>query len=301
MSLDSNKSVVRRFFEELWNQRKPEVAAEILATNCVTHQLKSGSEDVAVPRPPEAMKSHVSEWIAAFPDLQYTVDQMVAEDDRVVTYCTARGTHLGPWHGIPPSGKTIAMQAMVVHRIVDGLIAEDWVLVDFLGVFQQLGIVRPTNELLAAVNHASVAADQVPSPPHGDVHAIRTLAEHWQAAIRAKDLTLLLTFITDDAVFLAPKSPPIRGKQEVESLYRVVFATYSIEQEFSYQEIRVIGDYAVAWGIDSVTLTPTDGGDPVKGRGHGMSILRRQSDGSWRFARGINNISQESHSAGSLI
>ena len=86
MSVDLNKSVVRRFFEEFWNLRKPEVADEIFAINCVTHQLRSGSDDVAAPRGPEVMKPHLSEWIAAFPDLQYSIEQMTAEGDRVVTY-----------------------------------------------------------------------------------------------------------------------------------------------------------------------------------------------------------------------
>jgi steroid delta-isomerase-like uncharacterized protein len=154
MNLESNKLVVGRFFEEFWNQRKPEVADEIFAVNCVTHQLRSGSDDIAAPRGPEAMKPHLAEWTAAFPDLQFTVEQMIAEGDRVVSYCISLGTHLGYWHGMPPTGKAIIMRMIVVHRIVDGLISEDWVLVDFLGVFQQLGLVQPTNELFAAATGA---------------------------------------------------------------------------------------------------------------------------------------------------
>ena len=66
-----------------------------------------------------------------------------------MTQCVARGTHLGSWLGIPATGKVVSIQMFVVHRFADGVIAEDWVLVDSLGVFQQLGLVPPTQELLA--------------------------------------------------------------------------------------------------------------------------------------------------------
>ena len=95
------------------------------------------------------MKHHVADWLAAFPDIRFTIEQMLAEGDRVMTQCVARGKHLGSWLGIPATRKIITIQMFVVHRIADGLIAEDWVLIDSLGVFQQLGLVPPTEEVLA--------------------------------------------------------------------------------------------------------------------------------------------------------
>ena len=70
-----------------------------------------------------------------------------------MTQFVARGTHLGSWLGIPATGKFISIQMFVVHRFADGVIAEDWVLVDSLGVFQQLGLVPPSEELLAKAAH----------------------------------------------------------------------------------------------------------------------------------------------------
>jgi len=160
MNLEANKAVARRFFDELWNARRLPVADDIIAPDCVTHQLRSGADDSATPRAPESIKQHVAEWVAAFPDLRFTAEQMIAEGDRVVTHCTARGTHLGYWHSIPPTGKIITIQMTVIHRIADGRIAEDWVLADFLGVFQQLGIVRPTAELLAKADPGTAKAGQ---------------------------------------------------------------------------------------------------------------------------------------------
>ncbi len=150
MSPEANKMMVRRFIEELWNQRKLELADELFSADCVTHQLRLGADPAGAPRGPEVMKHHVGEWLASFPDIQFTIEQMLADGDRVMTQCTARGTHSAAWLGIPATGRFVAIQMFVVHRIEDVRIVEDWVLVDSLGVLQQLGVVKPTEELLAA-------------------------------------------------------------------------------------------------------------------------------------------------------
>ena len=152
--MESNKVVVQCFIEELWNQRMLALADDLFAVDCITHQLRFGNEPAGGPRGPAAMKRHVAAWLAAFPDIRFTIEQMLAEGDRVMTQCVARGTHLGSWLGVPATGKFISIQMFVVHRFADGLIAEDWVLVDSLGLFQQLGLVPPTEELLAqAADH----------------------------------------------------------------------------------------------------------------------------------------------------
>jgi ketosteroid isomerase-like protein len=149
MSVEQNKKIVRRFFEELWNARRLEVADEIFAPGCVTHQLQSGAEAVAVARGGEAIKQHVGEWLGAFPDLRFTVEQMLAEDDRVTTFATMRGTHTGNWHGIAATGKRVSIRMSVIHRIANQKIAADWVLIEALGFFQQLGLLPPTEEIMS--------------------------------------------------------------------------------------------------------------------------------------------------------
>ena len=142
------KAIARRFIEELWNERRLELADELFAPDCVTHQLRSGEEDVGAPRPPDMIKRHVAEWLAAFPDLRFAVEQMLAEGDRVMTRCTMTGTHAGAWQGVAPTGRRVSVRMVIVQRIADGRIAEDWVLVEALGLFQQLGLVPPREELL---------------------------------------------------------------------------------------------------------------------------------------------------------
>lgn len=129
-----------------------------------------------------------------------------------------------------------------------------------------------------------------PSCPSDDEQAIRKLTADWLRALGAKDVAFLSAMVTDDAVFLPPGFPPIRGKVGVEAMYRRFFPQFSsVEQTVSLEELQVAGDWAFAWGTEKFTLVPEAGGATIEIEGKGMTILRRQPDGSWKFARGINN------------
>jgi steroid delta-isomerase-like uncharacterized protein len=147
--MDDPKQLITRFVEELWNERCLDVADAIFANDCVTHQLQSGLPADAVPRGPQAIKEHVRGWIASFPDLRFTIEQMLGEDDRVVTQLLMEGTHQGAWLGIPASGKKMQIRMFTIHRVVQGKIVEDWVLVESLGFFRQLGVVPNTADLVS--------------------------------------------------------------------------------------------------------------------------------------------------------
>ena len=149
MSAEQNRAIVSRFYNELWNERKLDVADEIFASDCVTHQLQSGAEAVPAVRNPESVKRHVSEWLDGFPDLHFTVEQMLSEGDRVVSQCVMDGTHTGAWQGISPTGKRVSVRLFVIHYIEDGKIAKDWVLVEALGFFQQLGLLPSSEEIFS--------------------------------------------------------------------------------------------------------------------------------------------------------
>ena len=81
----------------------------------------------------------------------------------------------------------------------------------------------------------------MPSMPT-DEQAIRDLFAAWNQATLAKDVETLLTFVTDDVIFLAPGQPPIRGKTAMEALYRQVLGLYRFEQDWVFEEIQVFGD-----------------------------------------------------------
>lgn len=146
--METAKHIIERFVEELWNARRLDVADEIFSEDCVTHQLRSGAVAEPVRRGPQEIKEHVSGWLKSFPDLRFDIEQMIAEGDRVVSHLVMEGTHQGAWMGISPSGKRIQIRMITIHRIVNSKIAEDWVLVESLGFFQQLGLLPATEELI---------------------------------------------------------------------------------------------------------------------------------------------------------
>jgi steroid delta-isomerase-like uncharacterized protein len=146
--MDDPRPLIHKFVEELWNERRLDVADSIFADDCVTHQLRSGVPTDAVPRGPQAIKEHVAGWIASFPDLRFSVEQILSEGDRVMMQLLMEGTRQGAWLGIPASRKKIQIRMFTVHRILKGKIVEDWVLVESLGIFQQLGLVPNTADLV---------------------------------------------------------------------------------------------------------------------------------------------------------
>lgn len=131
-----NEALVRRYVEEVYDQRKLEVADEIFAPDFVLHDpdLPGGA------RGSEGMKGVVETFIGAFPDLQVSLDDVFSSGEKVVTRWTSRGTHQGELMGIAPTGNRVEVTAVGIWRVADGKIAEAWVVFDALGMMQQLGV-----------------------------------------------------------------------------------------------------------------------------------------------------------------
>ena len=124
-----------------------------------------------------------------------------------------------------------------------------------------------------------------------DLQAIEKLGEAWVAAVNASDVNGIVALVTDDVIFLPPNMMAVRGKKSVISMYQSFFSEYRVRHRGATEEIQVAGDWAFAWGTDYLTLIPVLGGPSIKVSGRVMSIMRRQPDGSWKFARAINNMS----------
>lgn len=133
MSTEENKALVRRWYAEVLNPGNLDRAGEFVATDMIDHSP-------GVPQGLEGVKQALGGHRAAFPDLQITVDDQIAEGDMVVNRITARGTHQGPFMGIPPTGKPFTLTAFAVVRIADGKFVERWSEADTLRLLQQLGI-----------------------------------------------------------------------------------------------------------------------------------------------------------------
>lgn len=138
MSAEENKAVVRREIEEMFNQGgNLDAAEEIYAPNYVGHEPAFGDA-----RGVEAAKQFAADYRQAFPDLQTTIEDQVAEGDKVVTRFTARGTHQGETEAFgPPTGNRVEVTGITVEQFADGKIVEDWTNFDALGLMQQLGLI----------------------------------------------------------------------------------------------------------------------------------------------------------------
>ena len=134
MSTEDNKAHVRRGFEAV-NQKNLAVFDELLTPEVVFHNASTTMQGL------EAYKQFLSMYMTAFPDLQFTVEDMIAEGDTVVARFTTRGTHQGNLMGIPPTGKQGNGTGIFIDRIVNGKAVEQWFNTDDLGLLQQLGVV----------------------------------------------------------------------------------------------------------------------------------------------------------------
>lgn len=140
MSTEENKAFMRRFYEEVFNQKNLAAIDDFVAPDFVNRsaaQLGLVSGDL------EHVKQFVGVVMQAFPDLHYTVEDMVAEGDKVVTRLTLSGTQQGAFMGIPATGKHATVSDIEIFRITGGKAVETWVQVDFLGLLQQLGAIPP--------------------------------------------------------------------------------------------------------------------------------------------------------------
>jgi predicted ester cyclase len=137
MSIEENKAVVRRFFEELLSTDNLALADEILSPGFRFYF--AGSPD---PMDLKSYKGFLAARRGAFPDRRFLVEDMIAEGDKVSARFTMRGTHNGELRGIAPSGREVTMTGIDMIRLEEGKMVEDRVEVDQLGMMQQLGAVE---------------------------------------------------------------------------------------------------------------------------------------------------------------
>ena len=138
MSTEENKAIIRRAVEETWHKRNLDVIDELYATDFVNHD--SGAPDV---RDLVTYKGFIAAARTGLPDFHVTIEDMIAEGDKVASRWTARGTHQDELFGIPPTGKQATWTGMTIYRFAGGKIVEAWWLRDMLSLLIQLGVVPP--------------------------------------------------------------------------------------------------------------------------------------------------------------
>ena len=134
---EQNKTLVRRAVEEIWNQGNYDKVEEFVSHDFVVHAATPDKEVHG----PEGATQFFIQLRKAFPDIHFTIEDQIAEEDRVVTHWTAHGTHKGEFNGIPPTGKQVRVSAIDIDRVVNGKVVECWTNMDELGLLQQLGAI----------------------------------------------------------------------------------------------------------------------------------------------------------------
>jgi len=160
MATDENKMLVRRSIEEVQNQGNLDVIDELYAPDVVgyalwSHPLNPRTMEEEPQSGLAELKRLTAGWRTAFPDSHTTIEQLMAEGDRVMCWTTTRGTHTGEHFGIAPTGRQVTYTSFSVFRVADGKIAEEWYMWDRLGFFQQLGVASDTRTLVARAKRAA--------------------------------------------------------------------------------------------------------------------------------------------------
>jgi steroid delta-isomerase-like uncharacterized protein len=139
MTIEENKALVRRFVDEVQSAGNIDAIDDLCSPEFVNHSAPSG-----MPPNREGVKQVTAMFRQAFPDSYFTVEDMIAEGDKVATHKTFHGTHEGEFMGMPPTGRRVSMELIDIVRISEGRVVEHWSMGDNLGMMQQLGVIpRP--------------------------------------------------------------------------------------------------------------------------------------------------------------
>lgn len=148
MSAD-NKAIVRQLYEEVWNKRRLELVDEIISPSHALHDPNLSGSAVG----PEAYKRQVTRFITAFPDLHFTVEDIVGEKEKLAVAWTISGTHKGEFMGVPATNKKVSVDGITINHIADAKIMDSYVSWDAWGMMQQLGVVPALGAPKGAAAH----------------------------------------------------------------------------------------------------------------------------------------------------
>ena len=135
----NNKKTIRLLIEEVFNKGNLTVLEEIVQRDYIYRSPSESMNGI------DDLKAFVAAIRSAFPNLNLKIDDQLAEENKVCTRVTMTGSHQGDFLGLPATGKRVELQGVIISRLEDGLIAEEWELLDQLTLLQQLGVVQNEN------------------------------------------------------------------------------------------------------------------------------------------------------------
>ena len=133
---EANKASVRRLMNEVWNQGKMEVVDELLDTNYINHDTQAPGVNNS-----QAFKGLVDTYRTAFPDLNFDIEDILTDGEKVITRWRSTGTQLGDLPDVPATGRRVDVTGISITRFEQGKIAEDWANWDTVGMLKQLGVI----------------------------------------------------------------------------------------------------------------------------------------------------------------
>ena len=151
MLLD-NKAIVRRLYEEVWNKRRLEVVDELMSPSHALNDPIASSSQIG----PELYKRRVVELTESFPDLRFTIEDMITEKGKLVVSWIISGTHKGEFMDIPATDRKVSVEGITIHHITNGKILDSFARWDALGLMRQLGYAPALRQtIVAAGSHGS--------------------------------------------------------------------------------------------------------------------------------------------------
>ena len=145
-----NKTIIRRLYEEVWNERKLEVVDELISQSHALHDTIASGSQVG----PESYKRRVVELTTGFPDLCFTIEDTIAEREKFVVSWIISGTHKGVYMEIPATGRKISVEGITIHHIKNGRILDSYAIWDALGLMRQIGAIPAQGKTKEAVSRS---------------------------------------------------------------------------------------------------------------------------------------------------
>lgn len=145
MSTEENKAIVRRWFDEVVS-RGDLTTLDAICAHCHPQFVFTRGVVEPPPRGMSGLKDLIASLRSAFPDLQATIEDQIAEGDKVVSRVTMRGTHRGEMFGIPATGKPFSVSGVSIWEVRGGQLISEWVRWDTMGMMQQLGVLPPAGQ-----------------------------------------------------------------------------------------------------------------------------------------------------------
>ncbi|GEM_PF-231332 len=274
---EQNANIVRRFFEEVWNNNNLSLVDELLASDFVDHSAPPGT-----PGGIEGYKKTVAMFRSAFPNIQFTLDHILAEGDRVAIRLTGRGTHKGNFMGIAPTGKQVSFSGMTFIRLRDGKITERWGISDMPGLMQQLGAGGPGAATNPPARANSSKGEVVYMAPDASHSTTRVLGVYHLCKATKDDTRGIYSFFVSTVP--AGEGVPLHVHLKEDEAYYILEGEFEIYDSTHHRTLTV--------GPDAYVYVPmgTEHGFKNVGKAPGRMILMITPGGLEGFFEGIGQV-----------